>query len=519
MNSKSFFSSHQAYTPKNFWKYWAIATSFIFTVHLLTLTIYPTIWQDEIQIIEYGRLFFEPDTDWSTNWNTLTDAPNFALFYLGPALHEIAFRLTHFSIVGPRLWSLVGALVASSSLVGWLLSRRVVPLFAGLIGIIFLLDHMFVFSYRGVRVESWVFALIFSSAWLLRSQANALQQQINIHRLLPLAFSGILTATSFYMWPSAVLLYPLIAVEFIYLVNSIQKSDYLSLSDLRRIIGCFIASFCATFILLLLPVIGNIITLIENFSQYTSNLSGKQSIADALNILPNIFLSNRSPFFPIMSLLGIYLNYRKNKILIFAFLIALGVVLASHVYVFRVIYLLPYLVVFTSLLFSSSDKPNKFWQQISIFLISLSLIWTVSLSLVLRPVLVLVGGESTNPSVLMNLATLAIGKYPHNVLIQPFEFYPAGRKLGWKMYKPFNGSTEDILKQINIRYGIFFDSSAAEKELKEAGLQPIGQLQIQTNTPNSWFKQLLRRLKIKTASYGPYYLFVNPTVASTEERK
>lgn len=494
--------------PQNFWRWWSITLLIIFLIHLLTLTISPIIWQDEVQIIEYGRLFFEPNTTWSTNWNTETASPNFTLFYLGPALQEIAFRLANYSVVGPRLWSIIGALVASTSLVGWLLSRRVVPLFAGLIGISFLIDPMFVQSYRGDRLEAWVFALIFLSVWLIRQQANQVQvqeAQEHLQNFIPLISAGALTATAFYMWPSAIFLYPLVAIEFINLIKELGDKFNKKLSIIRLTSGIFILSFTVTFILLLIPVLGQLQILIKNFFDYTSSVSAKQSIVSAVLALITSYI--RSPFFPLMGFLGIVFYYRRNKLLIFVFLLVLGAVLTSNVYIYRAIYLLPYFALFSSLPFSQASQRS--WpQKLAEILVYFSLIWAISFSLVLRPAISLATANSRQPSLLLNSAIEVLGNSPQQVFVEPWEFYPTGRKLKWEMYKPFNGTVEDMLRQVDVNYGILTNSQEQQTVLEKYDFSMSQKIPIKESETNYLQKNLLDKLPTKGASgYGPYFLF------------
>src|ERR1044071_8427894 len=80
---------------RKLWLYWIVIVSTIFLIHLLTFTISPTLWVDEAQIIEHGRLtLFEPHGAWSVNWWSTPNRPVLLWSYLGPALQEMAFRLT-----------------------------------------------------------------------------------------------------------------------------------------------------------------------------------------------------------------------------------------------------------------------------------------------------------------------------------------------------------------------------------------------------------------------------------------
>src|ERR1035438_7016965 len=84
------------------WRLFSSAVAVALTVHFATLSISPTIWQDEVQIIDFGRTSaFGGDPSWSVNWRS-SNRPAIAISYLGPLLEESMFRFTAFSPVGPR---------------------------------------------------------------------------------------------------------------------------------------------------------------------------------------------------------------------------------------------------------------------------------------------------------------------------------------------------------------------------------------------------------------------------------
>lgn len=129
----------------NFWLLWFLILTIVFLIHCLTLTVSPPIWQDEVQIIEYGRIFLQPITDWSVNWDLLNARPFFFLFYLGCLLQEWAFKAANFSIAGSRIFTLIGASVAATTTMGWLLYRQVPRKIAALLGLALLLDPYYIY--------------------------------------------------------------------------------------------------------------------------------------------------------------------------------------------------------------------------------------------------------------------------------------------------------------------------------------------------------------------------------------
>ena len=75
---------------------WFLAITVIFILHCLTLKI-PAIWYDESEIVDYGRVFFEQNTDWAIHWRD--NRPIILLTYLGGVFQELSFRLFNLSII------------------------------------------------------------------------------------------------------------------------------------------------------------------------------------------------------------------------------------------------------------------------------------------------------------------------------------------------------------------------------------------------------------------------------------
>ena len=108
---------------RGLWVCWLIVLIAVYLIHLLTFKISPPLWLDEAQIIEHGRLIpFEPHSEWSMNWWYTANRPILLWSYLGPALQEMAFRVTSPLPSGPRMVSLFGAMIAATASVGWLLT-------------------------------------------------------------------------------------------------------------------------------------------------------------------------------------------------------------------------------------------------------------------------------------------------------------------------------------------------------------------------------------------------------------
>ncbi|MDB9442149.1 hypothetical protein PN497_12370 [Sphaerospermopsis kisseleviana CS-549] len=317
-------------------------------IHCLTLTVSPTIWQDEVQIIDYGRTFLNSNTDWGMNWDVANNRPYLTLFYLGCLVQELAFKATHFSIVGPRIVSLIGASLAATTTMGYLSSRQVPLKIAALLGLALLLDPLFVQSYRGDRIDCWVIAICFAACWLLRLSIDSIHNHQS--NLVPVSLAGSLSVIAVFIWPSALILYPLILVELLSLLYVTTKGTD-SLTSGVQLIAIFAGAVIITGILIIIPITGQLGILVNNFLEFTSERVG----GFGLSAIINLFVSfKNSPFLPILAVISCI--SRRDKALLIASLFALSLVLNSGVYVHRVIYMLPYFITLSSELYRQDKK-------------------------------------------------------------------------------------------------------------------------------------------------------------------
>lgn len=418
--------------PSFFWLCWYSTILIIIFIHLLTISISPTVWQDEVQILDYGRVFWEPHSDWSINWNFTSSRPYFPLSYLSGAPGEILLRLSDFSVFAPRLFPLVGAVSAATVSLYWLLARKVLPTAAWLISLAFLLDPIFVGGYRGARVDCWVFAFCLGSCYLLRlAHYNAHNlRKVNIYS----ALSGSLASLAFFIWPSAVLLYPLILLELLSLVLAL-KPKIKQKSSVYLIILAFLSGGIITTIFLLIPIWEQFVLALSDTAGAASQRSGAE-ILFRVEAWKGLLASFRHSYF-ILLFAFISLAFKFRKGLMLATLLAILAVIFTGVYVHRAVYLLPYFLALIGELFSTESVNIKFpFEKLFSSLILASLVvWASSLSLVLRPAIALNQKSERDPVIIENVARSSIGAGDYNVyFVDAFEFYHAGRKLGWHMF-------------------------------------------------------------------------------------
>ncbi|HAH07206.1 MAG TPA: hypothetical protein DCM05_11910 [Elusimicrobia bacterium] len=492
-------------SDRGYWLIWLAALCGVSLIHSATLTISPTIWQDEVQLIEYGRTFIEPDSDWSVNWWGLS-RPLLTAFYPGPLLQEAAFRLSGGSMLGPRVSSLFGALLAATTALLWLLSRGTPRYWAMLCGLLFLLDPIFVQSYRGARIDCWALASCFASCWQLRRALGAPDSR----RLQHTAIAGALSATAFIIWPSAVIVYPLIAAEF----YSSSRPDRafgglnrsLASQSLSFIGGCFLASA-----LLIAPALPQFMGLITGQAEWTyrSSISGF-SCSDFHERLLEPWTFIRSfRVSPILPLAGLFciLCGADLPLIVSSACAAIFLHIAT-VYPNRILYLLPYLLALCADFRPASlHALTSSRQRIGTLLVILTLCWALAASMIFRPAIAHSRRSSRDPSAIYEASLAYIGRGSHKVVLFPIEFYYAGRRLGWRMYwaRWFkNDALTAILSSAD--FAILSDSALSPEiaeALEVAGLHSRGHIGKTSTTRrdsgilDSWVK----------TSYSPYIFY------------
>ena len=67
---------------KKLWGLWSLIIAITFHVQLSTVNVLPAIQKDEVQITDYGRLAFNPESDWSATWLLANNKPLYIWSYV-----------------------------------------------------------------------------------------------------------------------------------------------------------------------------------------------------------------------------------------------------------------------------------------------------------------------------------------------------------------------------------------------------------------------------------------------------
>lgn len=481
-------------------------------------------------------------------WMIEAGKPMLLWSYLGPLIAETAFHLGGDSGIGPRVASMLGGAVAATMALGWLLSRKVPQYVALALSLAFLLDPLFTLSQRMARSDSWVIALCLASCWLLRVSLKT-RAGTSIHILS----AGALAAAASLVWPSAFFLYPLILLELweLLLSEPIAKKKYFYVLK-------FIAGGVIALVLLVIPIRNNIYILISDMvNMYTLNVDASKSPFEKGYSLFNIdnwlklikaFTKTFSPLLPIMALLSLF--HRGALRLKLATFLTLILIFATLVYEFRLLYLLPYFVGLAGGIFMDVLKKPKFKasQAVIRYALILTVAWSVFVSLLIRSGYALVEDGQQDRAKITYAAKSFIGEGKHKVFLNyTYEFYFAGRSLGWELYTPYIQYSYDsvgnwvreneyqprdkftiLLSKMD--YAVFPKGSVSEEmsqQLRKSGLLYESAIVV-GNSPSqlkldsiSRSKSILLWFLFGYKSYGPYVMYsrTNNNMTSAQRLK
>ncbi len=444
-------------------------------ITLPNLALWPTLFQDEMQIIDYGRVFLDPSTDWSMGWLVHESAPMTSMAYLGVALQELAYLAGSPSILGARMSSVLGAVLASSLLLGWLRARNTPALVALVLSLAFLLNPIFNESYRQGRVDSWAFVCFFAAAWLLREGTRNLP--MNGRARLLLFLSGVFAGLSLYIWPSSLSLMPLFLVELLVAVwIAAGGGAAKSFGQSVRVAVPIALGGLVTTGLLAVPILLELSTYLRNLEYAVEVQKYAASIQRPLLALYNVY----DPWLIPLTLLSLLLP--RNWPYVPALGIAVAVMYQTMVYPMRVLYLLPYLMVIMAgaLTWVVQDRTAPRRKLVIVLALALMVGGNVWVSAWQRPHLAVSQAEARSPAQFDEQLRSSIGAGEFRVLTTEWEIYYAARALGWKTYYLFGKKRKsdseftDFLARMDyaiIRNDFAFAKPVVERDLRSNGFE------------------------------------------------
>ena len=283
-------------------------------------------WMDEVHIVEMGRIFSSSGNDATTILTTASGSPFFPMYYLGPFIHDFAFRIG--GAIAVRLIPWFGLALTALAFTSFLRSsKRYNNTTVAIMAAIAVTLPLFIQSIRQVRVDMLAIASIFLACKFIAERKTC--------------FSAAFAVISCFIWPSSILCFPLLLALVI--ENKIKpKSIILAITT-----GTIVAA------ILLIPIANNITATISAFFDYfsaPSSATEKSLLQRAYILLFNtsILLTKeflRAPFFFLLLPLGLFTLVQKRIIMSTALFVAFAAGLYSGMHTFRFIFIMPYLLI------------------------------------------------------------------------------------------------------------------------------------------------------------------------------
>ena len=489
-------------------------------LQLSTMGVAPYLHLDEFMIVDLGRTVMDPRTDWSIAWIAGSDRPVFFWFYLGSVAQELVFRAA--GEYGPRVFALCGALLASGIMLRYLLLRGTQRIPARVLGLAFLLDPLFVQSYSMGRLDSWALASGLLACMLLREIDGP--QSLRRPSYSRVILAGAVMAAGWLIWPSSVFLLPLLAIEL-----REAAVRYRTIPQRLTAVGSFGLGCIGAGLVLMLPltpvVIGQLPGLADGIATNTRSGSAAEPLSAAYYLAQLRELIRILKFSPVTVILVLLTVLRRPKQdLVYGMLCAAGIMVLTVVYIHRVQYLLPYFIVLIAGLYPASRQPAPFARRrrpgIRKAWLAALIIWCTGISVISRTILALEHRQERNRDLVYRAAESMIGAGHYGVLM-PGEFYYAGRRLGWKMYKPYLAQNEpmtpETLEKVlpRLEYVIWSGSTLPavfRQTLTANGMHEQGTMRLYTRPARaaenvSWANGLRNLFSVQRQPYGPYTIY------------
>jgi hypothetical protein len=491
------------------WRIWCATALLALVFFGFTLTTAVPVWFDESFIVEYGRVTLagqpagQPPV-FGFHQRSDSQRPVYASSLLGVVLQELAFRATAPSNLGPRVASLIGQIAAFGCFTYYLLLRGLNRRYSVLLGLAFLIDPLCDISWRGGRVDAWTFACLFASLSAIRIATGRPHPDRVASRAIFLG--GVAAAAGLLFWPSFLIFSPLIVAELWALVR--QQRAFLTPMGLFAAGGtlaaaAMIAPFYREFVYGLADA--NLLTVMQ------SKMSRSDGLHEQFRFLLLSFVQT-----PIVVAAGLCtLMWRRNRLLLVGFLIALVFIFGTKVYRLRVLYLLPYFYLAVASFFQDGEQPvTILWQRARAWTVGLMLFAGAGFTVAGTTLSGLSNRSGKDPLALIEPARSAVGSGSLGVYTDEPDLYFVGRALGWRQFYCFDGcwgpglttqTFQAVLADMDV--AIFRDEPDA---LQRGVIEKLGFRFSSVILPDGGHQNSLFGLGYGPRSYGPYFIYRRP---------
>lgn len=467
-------------------------------LHCTTLSYSPLPWMDEVQTNEIVRGGIAQK---SSTWNMAIvrsdgglDEQSWALYYLGGLSSELGYIL--FGRAGDRILNLFWLLLSTICVSFYFYKKTNRKNLSYLVGLLYFSFPPLIQSVRGGRADVLAFTFLFASLAILQ-----LQVKINKRLYLLCILSSCLAVLSIFSWITAILCMPIVLWEALetfkrYNLKFKQQFYMLLLMALSGIGMMFI--LLSPFLIHYKTTVDTFLYILAHNSSVSTGAPYIKALIKALIAIPGLYC---------LGLLVLCLKKRFFLLTIASFMICFIAVM-TYCYVFRILYLLPYVLIGVAL---SATYIKSLKKQCLYFVMLIGMcVATYGYSILLRNGTEYFAKDVRDAQVLKDVLKREIGENK-KIYCDTFQLYYVGRELNWEQYRlasrfPAEGI---IIEKLEIEYYITEKSKLTKQvqdDLKKNNfvfVKEIRPFDLENLSSIEKFLQNHGRL----TSYGPYYLY------------
>jgi hypothetical protein len=485
--------------------FWLAVIMATVVASLPTLTVSSRLQYDEAFMVDSGRIEW-PRGDCQHAFTWIRDnRPLRVLSFLGPVAIEGAFQAASANLLGVRLFTLVGAVVAATAAFSWIRARGSSLWVAACCSLLLFWDPLLTNSYRGGRPDAWAIALMLAALAAIRGDADRAPSRWHLASWHLKA--GMLAGLGVMTWISGVLLAPLFLSE-IWARDADRRPRVRQRFFLNAaVVGCVALAVIAA---LIGGYSGHVM---ERFSDYALH-AGMIPPGSQWNKAAFVRCLARS-LWPLVLCVPLLLLYGRRLLpSLSALLLASVAVLGTGAYDHRMTYLLPYFLAIISDGDTTIQKGRtRPWVMRGIAgLITFSLLYCVAYSVVARTAVALSLPRGRNPESLTDAMAAAIGRGNYRVLITTPEPYYASRALGWNLFcriGPFDDrQLADLIQNVDfvVMRPLDLDRATGDELRLSAEMEKAGFVKFRTVSTNPADASAATVAEVP-AGYGPFDVF------------
>lgn len=409
---------------------WLLLLAVLVFLNAFSASRIPLPWLDDVHLVEMGRNFIDGDSVQASFLTERTGLFAKHFYYLGSVIQESAYWL--FGFPAPRVFAILAFLLASILCRYWLLHRGEDEKTARLFSLLFLVQPVVVQSSR-TRLDAWAFVFCFSILLLITTAKN-LTGRARQFRFFGL---GFLATGSLFVWPTALVMF----FVYLYEVLRLKKQVNMESRAFLRLVGLALCGGLLGLCFFLIPVVGH---LMQSVLSLKSHVVAAVNVASVIPIpfseklygVANCFLREflRDPLFMFFIVVGLIASFRDRYRMV-CFSLAVGILLISGLYIFRLLYLMPFLLLFV--LSGVSWLRARCPKYTTVFFLMM-LFYQILCGFV-GPFIVSFALVGRSHQQLVQKLKAVVGGRGVNVYSQTFQTYYVGKDLGWNHARYFLG--------------------------------------------------------------------------------